>query len=159
MRTRAPDFTTSLLVAARYHRHVEEMAYAEQILVREVERHFSQAAPALTGGLPALRPPRAHRGRRTVLQLQRRQQVWHKVTREQHSLDCPLRQRLVRCEDGVGPVPDLGRRLAPRGRDLHELCVRQVGEARRHTRGGCHLISLLGRARSSASSARFAVGR
>ena len=132
------DLTTSLLVAARYHRHVHSSG--DQLLgLREIERHSSKAAPALAGGLPALRPPRAHRGRRAVLQLQRRQQVRHQVAREQHSLDRPLRQRLVRCEEGVGPVLDLGRRLAPRGRDLHELRVRQVGEARRHTRGGRHL--------------------
>ena len=124
------------LVAATCHRHVER-ACAEQI-PREVERHPCQAAPALAGCLRAVRPPRAHGGRRAVRQLQRRQQVWHQVTREQHSLDRPLRQRLVRCEDGVGPVLDLGRRLAPGGRDLQELRVREVDEARGQTRGGRH---------------------
>ena len=54
----------------------------------------------------------------------------HQVVREQNSLDGPLRQRLVRCEEGIGPFHDLGRRLAARGRDLQELRVRQVGEAR-----------------------------
>ena len=80
---------------------------------------------ALAGCLPAVCPPRAHRGRRAILQLQRRQQVWHQVTREQHSLARPLRQRLVRCEDGVGLILDLGRRLPPGGRDLQELRVRR----------------------------------
>ena len=37
---------------------------------------------------------------------------------------------------------DLGRRHASRGRDLQELRVRQVGEARRHPRGGRHLAPL-----------------
>eukprot|EP00964_Phaeocystis_antarctica_P012806 scaffold7026_cov65-Phaeocystis_antarctica.AAC.5 len=94
------------LVAARFHRHFQR-DFAEQIL-RKVERHLSQAAPALARCLPAVRPLRAHRARRATLQLQRRQQVWHQVTREQHSLNRPLRQRLVRCENGVGPVLDIG---------------------------------------------------
>jgi len=38
----------------------------------------------------------------------------------------------VRGENGVGPVPDFGRRLAPCGRDLQELRVREVGEAERN---------------------------
>eukprot|EP00964_Phaeocystis_antarctica_P006799 scaffold3677_cov58-Phaeocystis_antarctica.AAC.2 len=107
------------LVAVRYHSYVKQSC-AEQVL-REVERHLSQATPALARCLPAVRPLRAHGGRRAILQLQRRQQVWHQVTREQHSLDRPLRQRLVRCKNGVGPVLDIGRRLAPCGREFQEL--------------------------------------
>ena len=38
--------------------------------------------------------------------------------------------------EGVGSLHDLGRRVAPRGRDLHELRVRQAGEARRHSEAG-----------------------
>eukprot|EP00964_Phaeocystis_antarctica_P096494 scaffold62767_cov64-Phaeocystis_antarctica.AAC.1 len=94
------------LVATRYHRKAEHLC-AEQIL-REVERHSCQAAPALASSLPAACPPRAHGGHRAILQLQRRQQVWHQVTREQHSLDRPLWQRLVRCKNGVGPILDIG---------------------------------------------------
>ena len=60
--------------------------------------------------------------------------MWQQVTREQHPLDRPLRQWLVRGENGVGPVPDLGRRLAPCGRDLQELRVREVEKAERYPR-------------------------
>eukprot|EP00964_Phaeocystis_antarctica_P060440 scaffold36048_cov59-Phaeocystis_antarctica.AAC.8 len=55
------------LIAARYHRRAQR-DFVEEIL-RKVERHLSQATPALAGCLPAVRPLRAHRGRRAVLQL------------------------------------------------------------------------------------------
>eukprot|EP00964_Phaeocystis_antarctica_P136276 scaffold100706_cov70-Phaeocystis_antarctica.AAC.2 len=106
---------------------------------RKVERHSCQAAPALAGCFPAVRPSRAHGGRRAVRQLQRCQHVRHQVTREQHSLNRPLRQRLVRCDNGVGPVPDFGRRLAPCGRDFQELRVREVEKAQRYARDRRHL--------------------
>eukprot|EP00964_Phaeocystis_antarctica_P038452 scaffold21994_cov71-Phaeocystis_antarctica.AAC.2 len=69
------------LVAARYQAKRSECTeHIEQQIPREVESHSCQAPPALARCLPAVRPPRAHRGHCTVRQLQRRQQVWHQVT-------------------------------------------------------------------------------
>ena len=93
------------LIVAWDHCHVLQVY--EQLLGK-VERHSRQAAAALAGSLPALRPQRAHRGRRTVLQLQQPQQVRRQITREQHSLDQPLRQRLLRGEDVFGLAHDFG---------------------------------------------------
>ena len=74
-------------------------------------------------------------GSRTVFQLQRRQYVWHQITREQHSLNQPLRQRLVRGEGGLGSARVFGESLAPSDGDFQELRVRELGETRRQPRG------------------------
>eukprot|EP00964_Phaeocystis_antarctica_P068852 scaffold41746_cov67-Phaeocystis_antarctica.AAC.6 len=127
-----------LLIVARNHRHRQgpegQEGPGEQLLWK-VERHSRQAAAALAGSLPALRPQRAHGGRRTILQLQRRQHERHQVTREQHSLDRPLSQRLVRGEDGFGLGRDFGRSLASSDGDLQELRVRELEEMCSQLRG------------------------
>eukprot|EP00964_Phaeocystis_antarctica_P076315 scaffold47182_cov57-Phaeocystis_antarctica.AAC.3 len=105
---------------------------------RKVESNSHQAAAALAGSLPALRPQGAHGGRRTVLQRQRRQHMRYQITREQHSLDQPLRQRIIRGEDSFGVVRDFGRCLASCDSDLVELRVRELEETRRQSRGWHH---------------------
>eukprot|EP00964_Phaeocystis_antarctica_P029447 scaffold16589_cov69-Phaeocystis_antarctica.AAC.5 len=64
-------------------------------LPREFERHLLQPAAGLVGRLPPGQPLRAHGCRRPVLRLQRSQDVRHQVSREQHALDSPERQRVV----------------------------------------------------------------